>query len=464
MKCTEAAIEAAATARALARDAAQLPSAGTKAVLGRTLRSLDSLLSREIGAPDLKTAAQQLNGPVQVWLQTGNPGELSSPRMLRKLCYLLDDSDLVSPTLISSGNARGLLALLESNWRDTYLSPLIMVFLDKFEEPALDRYFIKALADLLQNRLSAYKGERIVPKMARSFSWLIFAKWDPAGLARQMAEQGVDWFDACEEEGVTTQVQATAFFGCCLIEFARISVTPTSFLREETFDRINRIGSQDIPKALLAVLIGRLKTVSEHIPALVKYSFQVFGDPTTTVNWRCAEGAYRIYDKEVEEARKNVAGWVNRQVLEYFFAKAAINDGRKAFWSRYVPRMDMIRIAMTGYTFERKFDAKLELSTWIRNRLVKVEADTTDIGLIMEYGDWAIVEIGTHGNACYFYERKNPIIAELGAKIAALVLLKNTSLPFLSEDDYRGEGRFRHGDGWQHSLNFIMKNKLRLQV
>ncbi len=463
MKCLEAGSEAAMSARALARDSAQWPSSSARARLDANLRSLDSLLSQELGAPDLKSSVQQLKGPVEAWVRSGKLGELSAPRTLRKLCYLLEDPELINPTLVASGKALELLTFMDASWRDAYLSPLIMLFINVFDDPGIGTPFIEALAELLRRRLSSYTGQRTIPKLARSYLGLIFTKKDPAGLALRIAAQGDDWFGICEAEGATAQVQASVFFGRGLIEFAGITKTTSVLLQEAVFEKITKLGDQDIPKAILAVLINRVNSSTENISVVVKYAFQVFGDPMVTSYWKCAEGSYRKYGDQIEQARRIVAEWVNRKVLDFFFAKASMDDGRKAFWSKYAPRMERIRIVMhTGYAFDFQFGSNSDLKSWIQNRLILVEAETTDIGLIMEYGDWAIVEIGTHGNACYFYERKNPIITGLRGRVASIPSLKNSNLPFLNESGYRGEGRFRHVDGWKQSLNFIMKNKVKM--
>jgi hypothetical protein len=142
-----------------------------------------------------------------------------------------------------------------------------------------------------------------------------------------------------------------------------------------------------------------------------------------------------------------------------------MDDGRREFWSEYAPYMSMIRVAMhPGFSFGYGKSSNAEVEGWIKNRLVKIQSETTDIGLIMEYGEWAIVEFGTHGNACYIYKRNNPLIQNMRTSIMNLPALKRTSLPVLQNYNNDSEGRVIHYNNWEENLTNILRNKMGLIV
>jgi hypothetical protein len=158
-----------------------------------------------------------------------------------------------------------------------------------------------------------------------------------------------------------------------------------------------------------------------------------------------------------------MAEWLNQNVMEYFFAKVSMDSQRKAFWSRYAPKMSKIRIAMhTGNSSSYRYFDDEDVNNWIRNRHIRVERFTADIALIMEYGEWVIVEIGAIGNACYIYRRLNPLIGNLGTSIKNFNDLKQPHLSRLNAFSHEGEGKIIHNEGWQDTMRTILHRKMQL--
>jgi hypothetical protein len=260
-------------------------------------------------------------------------------------------------------------------------------------------------------------------------------------------------------------IQGTAFFGFGFTKYLTKIANPEIYLEDIAIEHIMKLGDSDLLKAVLAIFVKRCASEQRNAQRIVRIAFKWVGDPQNAAVWAFAGPVYRSYGQDLKAAREVLAVWINHKVLDYFFEKVQMDGGRRNFWSKYAPYMSVIRVAMhTGFSFGFASNGNSEIESWLKNRLVKIQNETTDIGLIMEYKEWAIVEIGTHGNACYIYKRDNLKIQNLRTTISDLRILKQTSLPVLHEYNLNGEGRIIHNNGWEYNLRNILRNKMGLNV
>lgn len=462
MRVLEKSAEAVQAARYLARAGKDLPGHAVAAKLEQNRIALERLLPEETGTKFLQGALQRVKPLVEEYLETGNIGELASARNLRVLCHFLDSRELSKPTLYESEVFVPFLQVLESHWRDSFLTPLILLILRKYGVSDVRRQGDRILSALVRKHLPSYSGSRPVPVAARKHPELTKDP-NPSVFAEKMRNYGEEWFDACESAGIPSRMLGTPFFGIALMEYARSSDSAAGYLEDGFLTRLETLAGPELVKSLIALMVERHGKDAALEARLTSQAFKRIGDPMVTARWRCGAGPYARYNEILEAARLRVSTWINKQVLEYFFQKAEMDGGRKQFWSKYAHKMHQMRIAMHWSSFlGPKTFGNSDLDQWIRNRLVRVRAETSDIGLIMEYGDWAIVEIGAHGNACYIYRKDNPLLMKLGNGIGYFSDLKRTSLTAFSYPPYEGEGRFIHKDGWEFRLRNILKNKMGL--
>lgn len=462
MRVLEKSAEAVQTARYLVRAGKDLPGHAVAAKFEQNRETLERLLSEETGTKFLLGSLQRVKSLVKEYLETGNIGELASPRNLRVLCYFLDSRELSDPTLYESERLLTLLQVLDEQWKDSFLTPLVLLILRKYGSTDVRRQGDRYLPALVRKHLPAYAGSRPVPVAAKKHPELV-KNPDPSAFSDKIRKQGEEWFDACESAGIPARMMGTPFFGVALMEYARGSDSAAEYLEDAFLDRLEALSGPELVKSLIALMIERHGRNSALEARLTSQAFKRIGDPMIISRWRCGAGAYSRYNEILEAARLQVSTWINKQVLEYFFQKAEMDGGRKQFWSKYAGNMHQMRIAMHWSSFSGpKTFGNPDLDQWIRNRWIRVRTETTDIGLIMEYGDWAIVEIGTHGNACYIYSKDNPVLKNLKDAIGRLSDLKRTYMKTLALADYSGEGRFVHHDGWEYKLRNILKNKMGL--
>jgi len=452
-------------ARSLAENAKNLPSSSVKANVYSNLRKVESLLPEDQAGGSYLNHIDILKPLIRHWYETGEFGDLNSSRNLRILAYLFDSEELVKPSLLEAGRVPIVLEYMHSDWRDSFLSPLIVLILRHyFDENAAGQAVYKA-AKVVEAGLTQYSGSRSIPMIARAFQDAIFVRHDPGIAANSIKESNFEWFQFCEEKRMPLYVQGTAFFGFAFTKYLLMTANPDIYLEDIALEHFIKLGDPDLLKAVLAILVKRCASAQRNMQRIIRTAFKFVGDPQNSALWGFSGPVYRSYGELLQTARTIIASWINQKVLEYFFAKVQMDGGRRAFWHKYAPYMSAIRIAMhPGFSFGLAINDNSEIESWLKARLVKIQIDTTDIGLIMEYKEWAIVEIGTHGNACYIYNRDNPIIQNLRSSVNDLSLLKRTSLPVLHEYNPYGEGRVIHNNGWEYNLRNILRNKMGLII
>lgn len=225
------------------------------------------------------------------------------------------------------------------------------------------------------------------------------------------------------------------------------------------------MNSKSAEKAVVAQAIDSFNNREEFRQFLMSIAFEKIGDPAFPASWNITEDGFRNLANLLESCRMKVLSWINSQIIDYFFERVDMDAGRKAFWSKYASKIHHIQIA-AHYTdtFDLISSGDAELATWIKSRLIKVIDETTDIALIMYFNEWAIIEIGTHGNACYLYHKTNPILEGLSRRrIYRFSYLKNPNLPFLNETNFYREGRLRHANGWQYTFRNVLSRRIGLK-
>jgi hypothetical protein len=450
-------------AHALAKQSRTFPSNATKANISRQVASLERLLRDEPSIKNVVGAFETLKPLVAKWLNGSMLGELSSPRNLRRLAYFFDSIDLTDPCLLVSRRARTIVDVMDTNWRNSYFSPLIMTYLRHFKDTGTESDAVVSIKTVLQHRLPLYGGSRKLPKTILLFRDTVLDNPDPAKAAKILVDTRQPWYDFCDQMGLSHAVQTTAFWGFVFLEYLRIIPEPLSFVDTKTQEKIGHIGDSDIIRISAAILAIRCDPLEPQKERLTSFLFSKVGDPANRILWKPANPVYGLYQTQLEQARILLAMWVNGQVLDYFFSRVSMDGGRRDFWQKYAPRMNSIRIAIhLGFGLSHSLSDNQDLDKWIRSRLVKVRRTTGEIALIMEFGEWFIIEIGASGNACYIYHKSNAMISKLGSSIASLNDLKQTHLKTLNDFDFNGEGRIIHYDGWQYTLRGILKKKMGL--
>lgn len=462
MRVHERMMEAVQAAKSLSFYGKYLPSKNIIADLERKKKELDRLLPETMETEILQGILEQIKPLVHTYLKTGTMGELESPRYLRVLCYYLDSKDLSEPTLLESDKFIPILQILDNRWKDSFLTPLILLILKSYGLPDVQERIDKYLSPLVRKHLPAYSGKRPVPLAAQRNQELIFHT-DPVAFATRLIYTKKEWFSACESAEIPARMLGTSFFGIALIEFISRSNSTACYLDDSFLSRIKEISSPDLLKSLLAYLIEQHGKDSAMEPALTAQAFKYIGDPMVISRWRCGEHPYIRFNSMLGTAREKVLEWINKQVLGYFFEKAEMDGGRKEFWNKYTPKMQQIRIAMYRSSFSGfQTSNNPDLDKWLEHRLIRIRSSTQGIGLVMEYGDWVIVEFGSQGNACYFYRKDNPFLRDLDKGINSLSYLKQTYLNVLNYPPYDGEGRFIHSEGWEYKLKKILRFKVGL--
>lgn len=462
MRVHEIANEAVQKGRYMSRAGKDLLSNSVVIRLEHNRIALDQLLVEENSLKFFQGALEQIKPLIKKYLESGSIGKLATPRNLRILCYYMDSRELSDPAIYDSKMFVPFVRVLEANWRDGFLTPLILLILRNYGSAESHQQVSRYLSPLVWRHLVDYTGNRPVPLTVKKYVELIKDS-NPTVFAEKMIALGQDWFTACDSAGIPLKMMSTAFFGIAFIEYARRTDTPTMYLEDSFLTRLETLSGTELVKCLIAIMVERYGNDASIEARLTAQAFKRIGDPMIISRWSCGTGPYSRYNEILKSARLRVLAWINRQVLDYFFEKAEMDGGRKRFWSQYAGKMHQIQIAMhwVGFLGSPSFGNR-DLDQWIRTRLIRVRGTTSDIALIMQYGEWSIVEIGTHGNACYLYKKDNSLFKTLDNGIRHMSDLKRKHLPTFNYPPYDGEGRFLHHDGWEYRLRNILRNKMGL--
>jgi hypothetical protein len=111
----------------MAREAEKLPAKATENLIKRQLSQVDQLFSAGPGFQDAEGIIECLKPLIRKCFAEGNPGDLLPSGNLRRTAYFYDHPALADPTLLVSGKAGILLKAMLANWRDYFLTPLIMI-------------------------------------------------------------------------------------------------------------------------------------------------------------------------------------------------------------------------------------------------------------------------------------------------------------------------------------------------
>ena len=469
MKVLEAANDAVRYVSSLSHEAGNYPSESVKNRLRTNIARVSILLPEDCGLSDQKGSLELLKPLVMAFTQNGQPGLLNERKNLRKICHFLDSRELIDPPLLPRNELYSLLEWMSKDWSDSYLLPLILTVLRNYALTGSNRDRIRAIETLITERIAKYSGSRRILQFAARHSGPLFEKSDPGAIALILAKKSLNYFEACSTFGFSDGILNTKYFGFVLIAFAKRTSNPAQFLADEAFSHINNLCGANVLKILVAILIEKLGGNSEHTARLTSVATIRVGDPMVEAHWKCTGIEYAAYQELINSARSKVLAWINSQVVDYFFSKVSMNDGRKAFWRKYAGKMDMIRVAMhVGYGYDMRLSGNSELNTWIKSRLIRVDQQTADIALIMEYKDTAIIEFGAAGNACYFYDKRSSYFLDISNKkmiLRSLGSLKVTSLPIISENKMSvTSGRLIHNGEWEYKFKTVLRNMVGLSV
>lgn len=123
-----------------------------------------------------------------------------------------------------------------------------------------------------------------------------------------------------------------------------------------------------------------------------------------------AAGYATAWNRVPDAVWQMVLGWVNKQNLKDFFdvlaARNSADEGRLAFWSRYLEQISWTRLGFGSDTL-----ALQRSNAEIRQLIAREEGayarltHKTDVdAFMMQIGDFIIVEFSKKPNACYVYE------------------------------------------------------------
>ncbi len=208
---------------------------------------------------------------------------------------------------------------------------------------------------------------------------------------------------------------------------------------------------------------------------LKRLAISKVGDPQDSGTWSEWPGISVQGKKELAKAKEILNLWISEQLIGIFFEKLIHNKERKDFWLPYAKKVSV-----------RIFCNDVDKRTVLRDDRVERKSALNRMGglkgqgaaLVMEYGEYLLVEFSEHGNAFYAYLKKNLQYHGLSKFLQVLdgeskeplkiAEMKKTKYQTMSKNEMAlyQEGRYHHRpeNEWQDKLQEWLSKRVKLRL
>lgn len=437
-----------------------------KQLINNNLNIINSLIPDNNDIEKVIGRLEKIKPIIEEFILNGVTDEISKTKNLRKIVYLLDNKELINPTILNRNEGFYIIDLIEKYWKDSFLYPLSLILLRSYQTADFSKPIYKKIIRVVDNKLANYHGARpffnFLKENDIKFSNIENSINNIIKTLKTLSESFTEWSQISR---IPEYVLSTNFFTTIKILYCGTQKNIKKILGDDNGEKYFNADNQSAKKLLTAKLITSFNKEESYQSILTSIAFKNIGDPAISSNWKIIDGSFPNYIDLLGNAQRIIHSWINKRIIDYFFETAEMDSGRKAFWKQYAEKFNTIQIALHSLSHLRvNTQNNDEFASWIHHRQIRVLKETTDIALIMHFNEWVIVEIGSHGNACYLYHESNKKIISLNNKsIYNLAILKDTSMPILHVGDLNKEGRMIHYNGWQYHFRNILNNKIGLR-
>jgi hypothetical protein len=212
--------------------------------------------------------------------------------------------------------------------------------------------------------------------------------------------------DACE----AVEVSETSWLvrRLVLAQVATAAAQPDEQFKPHVSPLLDVLNQHPVVKHLgLAQLVNRYAeaTVQEEHRSLREATIEFWGNPLLQLN-RPKWGKVTI------EGRRMVANWLKLGLIQGFFEvlseDGATDHRRVKFWKRYYEQMDGMYFALgANARYSKSINIKELKKEMCDLQLTLVRGGSSaNNAFIMLFGDYAVVEFGVSGNACFIFDRE----------------------------------------------------------
>jgi len=240
----------------------------------------------------------------------------------------------------------------------------------------------------------------------------------------------------------------------------------------ETILDFLREGASDCPstfaKKCLVPILLRLSDTPETMlrERVQRAAFELIGDPSRESLWRPWSGASDPEKHDLERARLVLNGWIIQRFISAFFAKIAMDDDRRTFWSAYARHITRFKV-FANFESQRRLKLDSMVQPYLEGRLGTM-ITTGQNALLMQIGDRTIVEFSFSGAACYVYRSESTVAPDFNRSRYSESDLKQPQMGLLYRTvggliyNLQPAGRVIHWEGWENRLSKWLKQELNI--
>ena len=372
--------------------------------------------------------------------------------------------------LESSEKLKAVLALLDDNWRDSYLPGLIRTFLKSWKSVPIQS--LQRLEKLINLKVSKYEGNRKVINIFNENKKYFNTKDGDIKLGKYLAGQKKSILSVTKMLSIPDEWFKYFYFSSVIITYFE-NLKKDSFVEfiEKDLDEILKRHYFSLTKQ---VLVSRIIIRTNNDPEfedlqnlIRKTAFKHVGDPEDNIKWIPQAGATEQDKEDIETARKILNDWISQQFIQVFFEKCINEPRRKKFWKEVAEKNSMsFRIIGSRYT--RMMLRNIEkISPFVDSRFNITEKDSDESAIVMYINDYMLIEFSDENKAFYAYKKDSPYKPKI-TKLDSIRDLINGSMPFILKAGYieNDEGRLVHKDGkvdWEYNFKVVLKKLVKIK-
>lgn len=427
-------------------------------------------ITEEVGAKDFEIKGNNLIPQVFRKFKSSIVAEsrIFERRELRTLTYSLNYSERNLKTIFSKENELKIaLELMETNWRDSFLSGLIDCLLSNWETN--HKKSLEQLEQFITTKLDNYTGNRNTLNSFKSNKRYFNTKNGDLILGDTIAKLYKPIQEATKILGVPESWFSYSYFSRVIVTY--YEKNKANIINE--IDNLNEVllknNSSITSKRLVSKMIiqanqSAFATLQDR---LKKIAFTQIGDPSNASNWTAFEIATETEKREILEARNILDEWIAKQFIDIFFRVCLNDERRKRFWLKIASKN---RVSFKVYgpsRTKRLLQQDSRIKEYLDARFDIVDSTTDVSAFILYIENYMLIEFSNAGYAFYAYKLNGTSKPNLNKILNSVDELRNGNMPMLvyrsgyNIKSTNNEGRLTHNDGdlkWEQVFEYWFKN------
>jgi hypothetical protein len=395
-------------------------------------------------------------------------------RELRLLSYALN---VHRPSIFEHGKAlSACLALLDDQWRNTYLSGLLICYLGQWHHP--NRQSVSALGKLVIRKIQEYQGGISRYTVLKNHVNHFHYEGGDIRLGANLAIRRASISEVTKHLSLPDRYIQYPYFRGVFEAYVEKSKEQLHEIMHDIAHALS-LHSKGTPgtptnKLIISKMICQCLHSPEGVQNKLKdYALRLVGDPGMAHTWDAFSGATMAEQAQIAEGRRILNEWITRQFIHVFFKTCIDEPRRRNFWIKYSGHIRSFVVFGNMETMQ-KLKADERIAAYVDGRFVNT-GDQASVSAFMFLMDkYKMIEFSVQGYAFYVYLERNTNVPSIELKqlrtvnqfrnkhLNRLVIRKREVYELLSE-----EGRFFHIDGdisWEERLHYWIRKKTGIHV